>query len=144
MSGHIGLGFPGKSPRARESPCLRFRDDYNLRTIGAPLFIMRSSPSSGARNPPAHPPRERSKKHGTLASWRTDQNLKLVGVTRRPGVTLRALPVVGQVIVKTRRRTGFLDTVAHLQALQGKAATYRFQLFRRHYEVRVAARRDRR
>ncbi|HVE39604.1 MAG TPA: ATP-binding protein [Planctomycetota bacterium] len=105
---------------------------------------MRSSPSSGARNPPAHPPRERSKKHGTLASWRTDQNLKLVGVTRRPGVTLRALPVVGQVIVKTRRRTGFLDTVAHLQALQGKAATYRFQLFRRHYEVRVAARRDRR
>jgi signal transduction histidine kinase len=104
---------------------------------------MRSVARSAARPVSSPPIPKRSKQTGTLVAWSTDENLKLIAVTRAPGTRLRALPVVGQVIVKSRRRTGILDTSAHLQALQGKAATYRFRLFRRHYEVRVIARRDR-
>jgi signal transduction histidine kinase len=105
---------------------------------------MRSLPATAAGPIPKRPDSKRSIKSGTLLSWRTDLNLKLVGVTRRAGVKLRSLPAVGQVIVKGRRRTGFLDSGAHLQALGGKEATYRFRLFREIYEVRVVARRDRR
>ncbi len=107
-------------------------------------MLMGTLRSAAARPRSETPPPDGSKKAGTLASWRTDQNLRLVGVTLRPGGTLRSVPVVGQVIVKSRRRTGILDSQAHLQALRGKAASYRFQLFRKHYEVRVVARRDRR
>jgi signal transduction histidine kinase len=78
-----------------------------------------------------------------VASWLTDLNLKIVGVTQEPGLKLRSLPVVGQVISKTRPRTGFLDSGAHLRALEGRSASYRFHLFRRSYEVRIVARRDR-
>jgi signal transduction histidine kinase len=51
--------------------------------------------------------------------------------------------VVGQLVSATRRRTGFLESAAHLAALRGRTSTYRIALFRRKYEVRVIPRRDR-
>jgi signal transduction histidine kinase len=78
-----------------------------------------------------------------VATWRTDLNLKILGVTRSSGAAPRSLPVVGQVVSKTRPRTGILESAAHLRALEGTPTRYQFKLFRRNYEVRLVARKSR-
>jgi len=87
---------------------------------------------------------QRSKTSGTLATWRTNENLKIVAVNGQPGARFRALPAVGQVVSKARRRTGLLDYLAHARALSGERVRYEFSLFRRRYEVRLSPSRNRR
>jgi signal transduction histidine kinase len=105
---------------------------------------MRRTISSAAKRilPPGGD-RERSKKSGTLAAWRTDRNLKIVGVACWPGAALRTLPTVGLVLSRKRPRTGFLQPAAHIEALRGHAVRYRLTLLRRSYEVHLVPRRDR-
>ncbi len=100
--------------------------------------------SAAKRSLPARNGRERSRKTGTLAAWRTDRNLKILGMTYWPGLALRTRPAVGQVVSRRRRRSGFLEPAAHLDALRGKPVRYHFSLLRRVYEVRLVPRRDRR
>src|SRR4029077_7868561 len=104
---------------------------------------MRSLESSPGRPVPGRPDPKRSKKSGPKAAWRTDLKLKVIGVTRRPGSPLRALPVVGQKIARNQRRTGVLVLEAHQEALRGSPVSYTLQLSGRNYTATVFPRFDR-
>ena len=58
----------------------------------------------------------RSKESGTIATWRTNRKLKIVGATRLPNGPIRALPEVDQEIGGTRP-TEFARDVDELRGL---------------------------
>jgi len=104
---------------------------------------MRTVESSPGRPVPGRPDPRRSKKSGPVAAWRTDLKLKIIGVTRRPGSPLRALPVVGQKIARGRSRRDVLVLEAHREALRGNPVSYSVQLLGRDYTATVFPRFDR-
>ena len=97
-----------------------------------------------ARRGKPHP--ERSKKTGTvqtIATWRTNRKLEIVGFTRLPRGPVKSLPEVGDVVKAHRNRRGILWYPPHAGALRGKPADYTFQLNHHSYLVRVSPRLDR-
>ena len=96
------------------------------------------SPTSGSPNP------KRSKDTGTLATWRTNRRLEIIGATALPNGSLRSVPKVGQVISKVRPRRGILRHAPHALALRGKPSEYEIRLFHHRYLVQLHPRLDRR
>ena len=103
-----------------------------------------SNVAMSAKRPASRNPLpKRSKNVVTIARWRTDTGLKIVGLTRRPDSPIRALPQVGQVVNGGRRRVGVLRSDCHQKALRGVATGYQFSLFHHAYRVDVTPRLNR-
>lgn len=90
------------------------------------------------------PSPERSKKSVTLFTWRTDRDLRVVGVTNLSPKPVTFLPSTGEAITRRGPLADLFRYSAHLHALEGKPTTHRFVLHRRVYEARLEPRRDRR
>src|SRR4030095_15729110 len=96
-----------------------------------------SAPSGTARG-------GRSNKSETIATWRTNRKLKIVGATRLPNGPIHALPEVDQEITPRLPPRAILRHEAHAQALRGRSTEYEFRLSHQLFRVLLRPRVDRR